>query len=477
MPPSISLGSTLLTASAAVGLAMAAMGDVRARTAPDHPAGATIELTPVADTWYEVEVGTGAPVNPTPQGGSDRLNAGWSDIGIDEHALLLFDLPTGMTASQLQRAELALQVMEADILTFGLPTPDSGTIRLALERATSPWSEATLSSLAPPQVAATGVRVDWPWRPCSPGNCGTARMDVTALVSAWLRGSMANYGLGVHAGGFLGDEPVMGTVFVAGSRESDRPPVLRIKQFGPDDPTSTPEDATATLPATGQPSPSSTAIAPSPSSTAVVPSPAATSAPASATPGALAALWLPLALRDPPPARTPTPRAAPTETPTLAPTPGQGPYLLVERWANQERGPACMPMYIDFPTYRFDPSTGTLHLWPRYGQNPALEPMDVGYFGTGGTVSGRGGGESSRLRRMERLPFETEDTRILSVDSYGVVEASDLLTGESLVLLPGEERLWQAVSSGDDLTPGCVITTTERLTNYGYQDRAKIVYD
>jgi hypothetical protein len=150
-----------------------------------------------------------------------------------------------------------------------------------------------------------------------------------------------------------------------------------------------------------------------------------------------------------------------------------GRYLLVERWEDRERGPGCTPLLIDVPTSRFDPVSGELHLWPRYGWNPALEPSDVGYFASGARVSGRGGGEASGLSRMVELPFDARDIRVTSVDRDGAIVATH--EGVTLDLVAGGAHRWQSVSPGDG--PRCVITMTGRLTNYGYQDRSKIVYD
>ena len=40
------------------------------------PVSAVVDITPAADTWFEVDVGTGAPVNPTPQGGDEVPSSG-----------------------------------------------------------------------------------------------------------------------------------------------------------------------------------------------------------------------------------------------------------------------------------------------------------------------------------------------------------------------------------------------------------------
>lgn len=111
------LGLTAVAVACLLAVAEARQPDP-ARSAGDQ-SGGVIELTPEADTWFEIDAARGAPVNPTPRGGSDRLRAGWSDVGIDEEALLRFALPTDLPAEQVARAELVLRIEAAAILTFG----------------------------------------------------------------------------------------------------------------------------------------------------------------------------------------------------------------------------------------------------------------------------------------------------------------------------------------------------------------------
>jgi hypothetical protein len=187
---------------------------------------------------------------------------------------------------------------------------------------------------------------------------------------------------------------------------------------------------------------------------------------------------------------TPAPTEAPgrstataSATPTPTPTGSEGPvtatptrsaaarYLFVERWEHQVRGPGCGMMLIDFPTYQFYPDSGILRLYLYFGRNPLLEDTDVGYCGSGRSVEGHNsGGEASKLLRIVTLPFEVGDLQVRSVDPGGAVLA--VRGGEDIALAPGAERRWQWVGNGE--TPGCTVTTTLRVTNYGYQDRSKI---
>jgi hypothetical protein len=46
--------------------------------------------------------------------------------------------------------------------------------------------------------------------------------------------------------------------------------------------------------------------------------------------------------------------------------------------------------------------------------------------------------------------------------------------GERLELAAGDSRQWRTVGSWRE--PECVVTSTVRITNFGYQDRAKVEY-
>jgi hypothetical protein len=168
----------------------------------------------------------------------------------------------------------------------------------------------------------------------------------------------------------------------------------------------------------------------------------------------------------------PTPRLTPTSTSTPSATPGTGRYLLVERWTDAEYGPGCPRMFIDFPTYWFNASTGVLGIWA--SMNPRLEPGDVGYYASGTDATGMVSGTASGLLRIESLPAAFDDDRvsIASVDDSGAAVLT--YAGEELGLAAGGSRQWRTVDSWRE--PECVVTNTVRITNFGYQDRAKVEY-
>lgn len=130
-------------------------------------------------------------------------------------------------------------------------------------------------------------------------------------------------------------------------------------------------------------------------------------------------------------------------------------------------------MFIDFPTYWFNASTGVLSVWEAFG-NSRLEPDDVGYYASGIEATGRGTGIGSGLSRIASLPaaFDDDGVSIEGVDDSGA--AVLVYSGEELELSAGSSRQWRTIDSWRE--PECVVTNTVRITNFGYQDRGKIEY-
>ncbi len=186
-------------------------------------------ITPVADSWFEVDVGTGAPVNATPQGSNPRLKAGWSDTGIDEHEVLRFAVPTTASDTHLVRADLELAIEAADIFVFDPPRRvTSGTMLVQLRDIETDWVESSLSSLDPPELGPVWKRTETPWGPCDAGGCGIAQIDLLEHLLARARpGSGPDQGFGLRANGVI-DRATFGTIFEVASRESEHPPRLHL---------------------------------------------------------------------------------------------------------------------------------------------------------------------------------------------------------------------------------------------------------
>ena len=129
---------------------------------------------------------------------------------------------------------------------------------------------------------------------------------------------------------------------------------------------------------------------------------------------------------------------------------------------------------IDFPTYRFDQKTGILKGIIVFSVNESLKAV----FGSGLGLSGAaGGGASTGLSGVYRLPYEEEGLRIVSIDSDGTVHIE--YKNESIVLKSGEE--WVKTTSEIDVKEfrgqkgKARLTTTDRIVNYGILDNSNLV--
>ncbi|MCB0163712.1 MAG: hypothetical protein KDI79_05770 [Anaerolineae bacterium] len=145
-------------------------------------------------------------------------------------------------------------------------------------------------------------------------------------------------------------------------------------------------------------------------------------------------------------------------------------YLLVEHWTTEEWSSGCPGLIIDFPTYYFDTQTGDLFITV----NPVLMSTNMGYMGYGTSLTGASGGINSNLARFEAAPYTVSDTTLHAVTASGQITMTH--KNEAIVLLPGTN--WVSppiIDSGAMGIPECVITATHRLTNYGFQERSRIV--
>ena len=177
------------------------------------------------------------------------------------------------------------------------------------------------------------------------------------------------------------------------------------------------------------------------------------------------------------PAHTPTP--APTALPVVVPQHGwQLPadqYVLIEHQTNTNGSCVkgdCEPkqLAIDFPTYTFNSTTGTLESWNPVEVNDALKVV----CGGGGSLSGLAGtGESTGLEEVYDLPAEVCSLRIVQVDRDGTVYLE--YGGELLVLAPGQTWTSTTEEVREQGSGKARVTATDRIVNYGVLDKANIV--
>jgi uncharacterized repeat protein (TIGR01451 family) len=154
----------------------------------------------------------------------------------------------------------------------------------------------------------------------------------------------------------------------------------------------------------------------------------------------------------------------------------EGQYQFVEYWTHRVLGPGCSPLCIDFPTYNFYPPSGELVIYYAFYTSPtlALDDDDIGYFGSGTSLSGVGCGASSDLAIVGSYPFSQDGITLRYVDPIGALTL--VREGELIVL--GVDEAWtrEEVEVWDALGADCVVTKTQRITNYAFEDRDKIIF-
>ncbi len=171
---------------------------------------------------------------------------------------------------------------------------------------------------------------------------------------------------------------------------------------------------------------------------------------------------------------TPTETSTSTQTPTTSISSDR--YLFIEyyTYTHGELIEGNYPMkMIDFPTYSFDPKTGTLEGWINFTINDSLKVI----YGSGSSLSGAAGsGAASMLSGVYKLPHEDEKLRILKIDSDGTAHVE--YNGLPITLKGGEE--WTNVTTKVDMqqfdsNKGIAkLTITEKVMNHGFIDRSKI---
>jgi hypothetical protein len=171
-----------------------------------------------------------------------------------------------------------------------------------------------------------------------------------------------------------------------------------------------------------------------------------------------------------------------------------GRYLFIQYW-NNVTGKGTLPaLAIDFPDYRFDPTTGTLSSF-NPNQELALAASSLGFIGHGTSLSGDAGtGAVSSLDTIDQVPFATdvdiftgavnlqaapnmEETKAVGLKVLSVAEDGSItieLDGQMLTLAPGQSWTRTVETDVNEGQSNGHLILTSTLTNYGWQDRAKI---
>ena len=171
-----------------------------------------------------------------------------------------------------------------------------------------------------------------------------------------------------------------------------------------------------------------------------------------------------------------------------------GKYLFIQYW-NNVAGTGKLPaLAIDFPDYRFDPTTGTLSSF-NPSQSIMLAQTSMGFIGQGTSRSGDAGtGAVSSLNTIEQIPYSIdvamftgafnlqaapnmEETKAVALKILSIAEDGTItieLDQQVITLTP--RQTWKQTTEAD-VNEGQYnghLTMTSTLTNYGWQDRAKI---
>jgi hypothetical protein len=156
----------------------------------------------------------------------------------------------------------------------------------------------------------------------------------------------------------------------------------------------------------------------------------------------------------------------------------EGEYLLVEYWTHSVLGANCEGLCIDFPAYSFNPQSGVLTIYPP-DSSLVLADDEIGYVGSGESLSGVGSGACSDLTKIQQCPLTTcgagADIALRYVDETGTTTLER--EGEVITLEPGETWVSaEEIEVWDWNGEGCVVTCTHYIANYAFQDRDKIIY-
>jgi hypothetical protein len=169
-------------------------------------------------------------------------------------------------------------------------------------------------------------------------------------------------------------------------------------------------------------------------------------------------------------------------------------YLFVQYW-NHISGTGTLPaLAIDFPDYRFDPDTGSLSSF-NPSQAITLPSGAWGFIGHGTNRSGDAGtGAVSSLDPINQIPYSTdvamftgsfnlqaapnmEETKAVTLKILKVAADGDIsveLDGQIITLEPGQSWTQTIELEVNEGQYKGHLTLTSTLTNFGWQDQAKI---
>lgn len=136
-------------------------------------------------------------------------------------------------------------------------------------------------------------------------------------------------------------------------------------------------------------------------------------------------------------------------------------------------GPEPPSLQIDFPTYKFHEESGQLDGIFNFSVDDNLKMI----YGSGTSLTGTaGGGAATGLAGVYEIPYVRGSFELLKLDDAGNVVF--MYNDEVHNLKPGEE--WTDESTRldtvmvDNEISISEITTNERITNFGLQDKANI---
>jgi len=145
-------------------------------------------------------------------------------------------------------------------------------------------------------------------------------------------------------------------------------------------------------------------------------------------------------------------------------------YLFVEHWRHIERSEDCpWPTLTSIPVYSFHRDSGVLIIYPP-DPELRLQADDIGYIGVGASS---GYLFTNFLYRIQQAPFSVGEMTLNDVDDAGSISLE--YAGGAITLDPTESWIFTTISQTADINT-CVMTTTDRITNYAFQRRDKIEY-